>query len=136
MKKLFRLSLALFVGAAMFAACSDDGLENIPEQNEVVVEPFIVKDTSVTIECRYRPSKSVVYQLQIGNSVSEKYSKGRFLKILNLSPDHEYTVKAMIFDADQKTVGMSKTNFKTTKSSSPVDQITVPKPIVFEEQDM
>lgn len=135
MKKLFKLSLVLLVGAVLFAACSDDDSENLPGQNEVTVEPFTVADNAVTIKCSYHPDKSVAYQLQIGDTLSEKYSKGRFLKILNLSPGREYTLSITIFDATQNAIGRSKVSFSTTKSPSSEDQITV-MPITFEEVDM
>ena len=92
MKNLFKISLALLMGAVMFTACSDD---DIPEQNEVVLGVFMVTNNTATIRCSYTPNKSVAYQLQIGNTFSEKYSKERFLKILHLSPGNKYTVKAM-----------------------------------------
>ncbi len=134
MKDLLKFSFVLFVGAMMFAACSDDS-ESIPEQSEVIVEPFLVTDKTLTVQCMYRPDKSVAYQLQIGNAVSEKYSKGKFLKILNLSPDHEYTLKAIIYDANQKAIGMSEISFKTTKTDSSYDMVSYPQAIKFEEQD-
>lgn len=130
MKNLFKISLALFMGAVMFTACSDD---DIPEQNEVVLGVFMVTNNTATIRCSYTPNKSVAYQLQIGNTFSEKYSKERFLKILHLSPGNKYTVKAMIYDADQKKIGMSKLDFETTNTPSPDDQIDIPQPFVFEE---
>lgn len=133
MKNLFKISLAFFMGAVMFAACSDDDQENIPEQNEVVLKAFIVTNNSATIECSYHSDKSVEYQLQIGNIVSEKYSKSRYLKILNLSPGNKYTVKAMIFDANQKEIGTSKLNFETTNTPLPDDKIIIPQTIAFEE---
>lgn len=137
MKKFFKLSFALLVGAVMCAACSgdEDDTENLPDQYEVVVKPYKVETKSATIICEYRPDKSVEYQLRIGDSSSERYAEERFLKIRNLSPDHEYIIKATIYDADRKAIGMSKTRFKTPKSSTPDDLVTVPEPITFEDAD-
>lgn len=136
MKILFKISLVLFMGAVMFAACSDDDLEDIPEQNEVVLETFIVSNNTVTIKCSYHPNKSVAYQLQIGNTVSEKYSKNRFLKILNLSPGNKYTIKATIFDTDQKAIGMSKFDFKTTNTPLPDDMVIPSRSIEIVEENL
>ena len=138
MKKLFKLSFAFLAGAVIFAACSSDkdDSENLPDQHEVVVTPCEVESTSAFINCVYTKDKSFEYQLSIENSYSEKYHDSRLLKVRNLSPDHEYIIKATVYNANKKAIGMSKTRFKTPKSSSPDDQVTAPQPITFEKTDM
>ena len=136
MKNLFKLSLALIAGMLMFASCSDDDPE-IPEQDEMVMNVFLVTDTTVTIKCAYTPKKSVAYQLMLGKSASQKYSTLKYLKIHNLSPNRKYTVKATIFDAEQEAIGRSELTFNTlTSDLLPDYQMGAPLPISFEDVGM
>ncbi|MCQ2112058.1 MAG: hypothetical protein MJY95_01800 [Bacteroidaceae bacterium] len=114
MKNLLKFSFALLLGAMMFAACSDDDSDNLPKQDEVEVDILGVTDTTVTVMCYYHPNLSETYQLRIGKSVSEEYSKERCLKILHLHPGNTYTLSVLIYDANHKTLGKSDVKFKTS----------------------
>lgn len=114
MKNLLKISFALLIGAMTFAACSDDDSDNMPQQDEVTVNILGVTDTTVTVMCFYHPKLSQTYQLRIGRSVSEEYSKERCLKILHLKPGNTYTLTALIYDADHNTLGKSDVKFKTS----------------------
>lgn len=141
MKKLLKISLALFVLASMtmtFVSCSDDDEDDVPTQNEVSMYIVTSSDTTVSVRCIYFPVKSVSYRLQLGNSVSQEYSSLKLLKIHNLMPGTDYTLWVMILDANHKVIGKSKLDFTTPNSTEgllPTGQTTgtTPKEVYFTE---
>lgn len=135
MKNPFKLTFALLLGAMLFAACSDDDSENLPEQKEVTTDIVMVTDSTVSVRCVYCPSVSSTYQLRIENTLTKKYSEEVRLKIRYLLPGRNYTIQVTTYDDNQKAVGRSEVKFSTPHTGDDllIDGAAAPRPIVIEE---
>ncbi len=131
MKNLFKLSLALFMGAMMFAACSDDDVKDLPVQKEVIAEIVAVTDSTVKVRCLYFPDISSSYQLRLEGTVSKRYSEDKMLKIRYLLPNTDYTVFVTTFNANQKAIGRSEIKFSTPIGDDKMTVGPAPHPIEF-----
>ena len=131
MKNLFKLSLALFMGAMAFTACSDDDVKDLPTQKEVIAEIVAVTDSTVKVRCLYFPDISSTYQLRLEGTVSKRYSEDKMLKIRYLLPNRDYTVFVTTFNANQKAIGRSEIKFRTPVGDDRMQTGTTPHPIEF-----
>lgn len=84
------------------------------EQNEVALTLSEITDSTAVINCEYSPAKSILYQLQLGEAVSNEYRESMEFTAVNLNGGTKYDVVAKTYDAEHKQVGVTIVNFMTT----------------------
>ena len=99
------------------------------QQKELTMMVSEVTDNTAILNCTFTPMTAASYQVQIGEAVSEEYSKDMQLNIANLASGTKHTVVATIYDADHKQVGTTEVEFRTTGTPDNAIQKKIPQTI-------
>ena len=108
MKKTI-FAVLTFAIIAILSACGDTNKET-----EINVDVKDITDTTAVLECVFTPVKSVSYDVEMDEVVSEEYSEDMVFDLAGLNPGTKYNVVVKTYDKDHNVVEDKVVSFMTT----------------------